>query len=262
MEEFAGLSALVTGGGAGLGWVVARHLVRRGAAVACLDLDVSELPDSCLGFQGDVSSDTVATAVAEAAESLGGLDIVVNNAGILSRGTIEDTDIAEWQRVFDVNVFGVVRVTRAALPWLRASRNAAVVNICSLGAVRGLPASAVYCASKGAVHALTLAMAADHVADGIRVNCVVPGPLDTPKSRRLLDSLPDRDAALAALAARQPMGHLITPDEVAAAVCYLASPLASASTGTSINIDGGALGIDVAAQAAARLLEGFRRETA
>lgn len=262
MEELAGLRALVTGGASGLGQVMARHLVMRGATVACLDLDISGLPDSCLGFQGDVSSDTVATVVAEVAEGLGGLDIVVNNAGILSRGTIEDNDIAEWQRVFDVNVFGIVRVTRAALPWLRESRSAAVVNICSLGAVRGLPASAAYCASKGAVYALTLSMAADHVADGIRVNCVVPGPLDTPKARRVLDSLPNRDAALAALAARQPMGHLISPDEVAAAVCYLASPLASASTGTSINIDGGALGIDVAAQAAVRLLEGFRRESA
>ena len=244
-EEFTGLSALVTGGGAGIGLATAKMLSARGARVACLDLDVAAVGEPLIGVPGDVSDDAVADAVAEAAGLLGGIDIVVNNAGVLSRGTIEDNDLAEWRRIFEVNVFGMVRVTRAALPWLRASDNAAVVNTCSLGALVGLPGSVIYGASKGAVYSLTLSLAADHLRDGIRVNCVVPAPVDTPWVRRVLDTVPDPQAALAVLAARQPIGRLITADEVAAAICYLAGPLAGASTGTSITVDGGARGIVV-----------------
>jgi 2-keto-3-deoxy-L-fuconate dehydrogenase len=250
VEDFAGLAALVTGGGSGIGLATARMLSERGARVACLDLDVSAVTPPCLGLRGDVSSDEVAATVAEAAERFDGLDVVVNNAGILSRGTIETTGIDEWQRVFDVNVFGMVRVTRAALPFLRQSASPAVVNMCSLGARVGLPTTVVYCSSKGAVYALTLAMAADHLADGIRVNCVIPAPVDTPWVHRQLDTVADPEAALAALAARQPMGRLVTADEVAAAICYLASPRAGALTGTSITVDAGTCGVNVAARAA------------
>ena len=120
----------------------------------------------------------VRAAVAEAGRALGRLDIVVNNAGIGAAGTVEDNDDDEWHRVLDVNVLGIVRVTRAALPLLRqAARDrgqAAIVNTCSVAATAGLPQRALYSASKGAVYSLTLAMAADHVAEGIRVNCVNP----------------------------------------------------------------------------------------
>jgi NAD(P)-dependent dehydrogenase (short-subunit alcohol dehydrogenase family) len=149
----------------------------------------------------------------------------------------------EWRRVFDVNVLGIVRVMRAALPHLRESDHASVVNTCSIAATAGLPDRALYSASKGAVLSLTLAMAADHLREGIRVNCVNPGTADTPWIARLLDSAVDPIAERAALEARQPSGRLVTADEVAAAVLYLAGPQAGATTGTSLAVDGGMAGL-------------------
>jgi 2-keto-3-deoxy-L-fuconate dehydrogenase len=182
-------------------------------------------------------------AVAGAAELLGGLDILVNNAGIGAAGTVEDNTDEQWHRVLDVNVLGMVRTTRAALPHLRGSAHAAIVNTCSIAATAGLPQRALYSASKGAVLSLTLAMAADHVREGIRVNCVNPGTADTPWIGRLLDSAPDPDAERAALNARQPMGRLVTAEEVAAAIAYLASPAAASVTGTALAVDGGMQGL-------------------
>ena len=171
----------------------------------------------------------------------------MNNAGIGAAGTVEDNDDDEWHRVLDVNVLGIVRTTRAALPLLRrAARErgqAAIVNTCSIAATAGLPQRALYCASKGAVYSLTLAMAADHVAEGIRVNCVNPGTAETPWVSRLLEAAPDPAAERAALNARQPMGRLVSADEVAAAIAYLASPLAGATTGTALAVDGGMQGL-------------------
>jgi 2-keto-3-deoxy-L-fuconate dehydrogenase len=242
--ELSGLRALVTGGGSGIGLATARMFAERGVRVACLDLDVSAVAPPLAGVSGDVSSDEVEHSVAAAIDALGGgLDILVNNAGVLTRGTVLDTPIDEWRRVFETNVFGMVRVTRAVLPWLRVSSHAAIVNTCSLGALVGLPGAVAYSSSKGAVYSLTLALAADHLPDGIRVNCVVPAPVDTPWIRRLVAAAPDPDAVLAAAAARQPNGRLVAAEEVAAAVCYLASPLAGATTGTSIMIDGGTRGV-------------------
>jgi 2-keto-3-deoxy-L-fuconate dehydrogenase len=253
--EFAGLAALVTGGASGIGLATARLLAARGARVAVLDRD--EGPEGVKAGQetaalypvvADVTDDAaVRAAVAEAGRALGRLDILVNNAGIGAAGTIEDNDDAEWYRVLDVNVLGIVRTTRAALPLLRRSARdrgqAAIVNTCSIAATAGLPQRALYCASKGAVYSLTLAMAADHVAEGIRVNCVNPGTVDTPWVGRLLDAAPDPRAERAALAARQPMGRLVSADEVAAAIAYLASPLAGATTGTALAVDGGMSGL-------------------
>jgi NAD(P)-dependent dehydrogenase (short-subunit alcohol dehydrogenase family) len=145
--------------------------------------------------------------------------------------------------VFEVNVLGIVRVTRAALPHLRSSPHAAVVNMCSIAATAGLPDRALYSASKGAVLSLTLAMAADHLHEGIRVNCVNPGTTDTPWIDRLLDRATDPAAERAALEARQPSGRLVTPEEVAAAVLHLAGPSAGATTGTSLAVDGGMSGL-------------------
>ncbi|WP_410592292.1 SDR family NAD(P)-dependent oxidoreductase [Amycolatopsis sp. lyj-23] len=241
--EFDGLRAVVTGGASGIGLATARMLARRGARVVCLDLnDVAEAP--LTGVRADVSDDgSVRAAVAAAVEHLGGLDVLVNNAGIGAQGTVEDNDDAEWHRVFDVNVVGMVRVSRAALPHLRESPAAAIVNTCSIAATAGLPQRALYSATKGAVLALTRAMAADHLADGIRVCCVNPGTAHTPWIDRLLSAADDPGAELAALAARQPTGRLVTADEVAAAICYLAGPAAGATTGTDLAVDGGMAGL-------------------
>ena len=182
-------------------------------------------------------------AVAAVADHFGGIDIVINNAGIGAAGDIAANDDDEWHRVFDVNVVGIARVTRAALPHLRRSTRAAIVNTCSVAAVVGLPDRALYSATKGAVASLTLAMATDHVREGIRVNAVTPGTADTPWVGRLLDQAEDRDAAAAALRARQPMGRLVSAPEVAHAIAYLASPNSSSTTGTLLAVDGGMAGL-------------------
>jgi NAD(P)-dependent dehydrogenase (short-subunit alcohol dehydrogenase family) len=238
-RDLAGLRAIVTGGGSGIGAAVARRLLLEGARVACLDLDPSGAPDGCVRVRADVSQASVADAVAEAIEQLGGLDVLVNNAGVGAAGSIEDSDDDEFRRVHEVNVLGTVRVTRAALQALRDSSVAVVVNTCSVAAQVGLPQRAAYSASKGAVWSLTLAMAADHLADGIRVCGVAPGTADTPWVQRLLDRADDPDAERAALEARQPIGRLVSADEVAAAICFLASPRSGSATGTVLTVDGG-----------------------
>ncbi len=246
MSEFSGLVALVTGAGSGIGLATARLLAERGARVACLDLDPSGVPDPLLGLTADVTdAASVDAAVATAVDRLGGLDVLVNNAGIGAQGTVETNPLDEWRGVLDVNVLGIVRLSRAALPHLRRSAHAAIVNTCSIVAWAGLPQRALYSASKGAVQALTLAMAADHVAEGVRVNCVNPGTADTPWVGRLLDAAADPAAERAALEARQPMGRLVSADEVAAAIAYLASPLAASTTGTVLAVDGGMAGLRV-----------------
>jgi 2-keto-3-deoxy-L-fuconate dehydrogenase len=242
--DFDGVVAAVTGGGSGIGLATARLLATRGASVAAIDLDPDAAAGSALPVIADVTDeDSLRAAVATVVERLGALDVLVNNAGIGATGTVEDNSYEEWRRVLDVNLLGVVRASRAALPHLRRSPVAAIVNTCSIAAVAGLPRRALYSATKGAVLALTLAMAADHVAEGIRVNCVVPGTADTPWVRRLLDATPDPEVELAALRARQPTGRLVGADEVATAIAYLASPLAVSTVGTALAVDGGMQGI-------------------
>jgi len=236
MSDFDGLVAVVTGGASGIGAATVALLESRGATVVSFDLDGKPACDV-------TDSASVDRAVAATIEQHGRLDILVNNAGIGAAGDVTANDDAEWLRVLDVNVVGIARVSRAALPHLRQSPKAAIVNTCSIVAEVGLPQRALYSASKGAVAALTRAMATDHVGDGIRVNAVVPGTADTPWVGRLLDAADDPEAAAAALKARQPMGRLVTADEVANAIVYLASPLASSTTGTLLAVDGGVIGL-------------------
>jgi NAD(P)-dependent dehydrogenase (short-subunit alcohol dehydrogenase family) len=244
MSDFEGLRALVTGGASGIGRATAELLAERGARVAVLDLDPGAVGAPLLAHRADVTDDpSVRRAVAAAAADLGGLDVLVNNAGVGAQGTVEDNDDAEWHRVLDVNVLGMVRTTRAALPHLRRSAHAAIVNTCSIAATAGLPQRALYSATKGAVLSLTLAMAADHVREGIRVNCVNPGTVDTPWVGRLLDAADDPAAERAALEGRQPTGRLVSATEVAGAIAYLASPLSGATTGTALAVDGGMQGL-------------------
>jgi 2-keto-3-deoxy-L-fuconate dehydrogenase len=244
MGDFDGMVALVTGGASGIGAATAGLLEERGARVAVLDLDPDAADARHLRLACDVGDRaSVDEAVGRVAADLGRLDVVVNNAGIGAQGDVAANDDDEWRRVLDVNVVGIVRVSRAALPHLRRSPRAAVVNTCSVVATLGLPNRALYAASKGAVLALTLAMAADHVREGIRVNCVTPGTVETPWVGRLLEAAGDPAAELAALRARQPLGRLVGPAEVAAAIAYLASPQAGATTGTALAVDGGMAGL-------------------
>jgi NAD(P)-dependent dehydrogenase (short-subunit alcohol dehydrogenase family) len=243
-RDFEGLVAAVTGGASGIGLATARLLRDRGARVAVLDLAPPPDGEGLLGVGCDVSSDAeVRAAVQRVAAELGGLDVLVNNAAVSATGTVADNPDDEWTRVLDVNVTGVVRVTRAALAHLVSSPAATVVTTCSVVALVGVPNRALYAATKGALYALTLAMAADHVGDGVRFNAVAPGTADTPWVARLLSAAADPDAERAALEARQPMGRLVTADEVAAAIAYLASPLSASTTGTVLTVDGGMAGL-------------------
>lgn len=243
-DELRGLNALVTGGASGIGAATAGLLAAEGARVAVLDAAPEGADPLHLVLRCDVTDDTeVRGAVDGAAGELGGLDIVVNNAAVGARGTVEDNGDDEWRAVLEANVLGTVRVSRAALPYLRRSSAAAVVNTCSVAATAGLPARALYSATKGAVLALTRSMAADHLAEGVRVNCVSPGTVDTPWVGRLLEAAPDPDAERRALEARQPHGRLVHAREVAGAVLHLASPRSGSTTGVSLPVDGGMQGL-------------------
>ena len=234
------LVAIVTGGASGIGAHTAALLRERGMQAVVLDRDVSAVPDGVPAFLCDVTDDAaVVSAVSAVVQRFGRLDIVVNNAGIGAIGDVAANSSAEWAHVFDVNVVAMARVAAAALPHLRRSPHAAIVNTSSIVAFVGVRQRALYAATKGAVAALTLAMAADHVADRIRVNAVAPGTADTPWIGRLLGQADDPAAAAEALRLRQPIGRLVTADEVAFAIAYLASPDAASTTGTVLRVDGG-----------------------
>lgn len=243
-NDFDGLVAVVTGGASGIGLATAKRLAELGARVACLDVRPGGVPDGLLGVACDVTDDaSVRAAVATVVERYGRLDVVCANAGIGAQGDVTVNDDDEWHCVLDVNVIGMARIVRAAWPYLQASPAAAIVLTGSIAAWAGLAQRALYSASKGAVHGLGLAMATDGLVHGIRVNVVAPGTADTPWIGRLLGAAADPEAERAALAARQPIGRLVSADEVANAITYLASPRSGSTTGTVLAVDGGMHGL-------------------
>lgn len=248
MNDFTGLVAIVTGGSSGIGAATAALLLDRGAKVAVLDRAVGAEPNLLYKICDVMDSESVDKVVGEVAQELGGIDVLVNNAGIGAVGDVAANGDEEWHRVFDVNVVGIARVTRAALPFLKRSSFAAIVNTSSVVARVGVPQRALYSATKGAVASLTLAMAADHVVDGIRVNAVLPGTADTPWVSRLLAQSSDASTAAESLRRRQPMGRLVTADEVANSIVFLASPYSLSTTGTLLSVDGGMSGVRVSAE--------------
>jgi NAD(P)-dependent dehydrogenase (short-subunit alcohol dehydrogenase family) len=202
------------------------------------------LADPLFGVAADVGDRTSAAAAIDRVGSrFGRIDVLVNNAGVGARGDVAANDDDEWARVLSINVTGIARVTSAALPWLRSSPSAAICNLASIAATAGLPERALYSASKGAVLSLTRAMAADHLRDGIRVNAVAPGTVDTPWVSRLLAAADDPDDERTQLARRQPHGRLVAAEEVADAVAYLVGPAAGSTTGTCLEVDGGMSGL-------------------
>ena len=241
-NEFAGLSAAITGAGSGIGLATAKLLKERGATVYGLDLNEGGLAGVATWIACDVGDDS---AVAEAFKKIPTLDIMINNAAISAVGTVVDNASEDWLKVLNVNVLGIVRTSKSAIPLLKKSKHAAIVNTCSVAATAGIPKRALYSASKGAVLSLTLAMANDHLQDKIRVNCVNPGTADTPWVQRLLSQAADPAAERAALEARQPMGRLVAAEEVASAIAYLASPLQGSTTGIALEVDGGMQGLRI-----------------
>lgn len=245
-RDFEGLTAVVTGAGSGIGLEVVKGLKSQGATVFGLDIQEGAMSEFAQYVKCDVgSSESVKSAFAQIAAKTSVLDVLVNNAGIGAIGTVEVATEDEWVRVLNINVIGIGRVSAAAMPHLKQSKCAAIVNTCSLAATAGIPKRAVYSASKGAVYALTLAMAADGITDGVRVNCVNPGTSDTPWVKNLLAQATDPDKELAALQARQPLGRLISPVEVASAIIYLANPAQASTTGTALAVDGGMQGLRI-----------------
>jgi len=235
MSSFAGARALVTGAGSGIGAAVARRLAAGGADVIVADVALQPVEALAREIGGrplelDVRvEDQVAGAMRD-------LDVLVNVAGIGSTTTAPETPLDVWEDVFAVNARGTFLCCKHAIPGMAERHRGSIVNIASVGALVGLRNRAAYCASKGAVVALTRALAVDHVGDGVRVNAVCPGTVDSPWVRRLVE---DAGESLDALRARQPMGRLGLPEEIAEAVAYLASDAAAFVTGTTLVIDGG-----------------------
>lgn len=243
-DEFKGLVAVVTGAGSGIGLAAAQHFHDNGAKVYGLDLQEGSMSPYAHFIACDIGDPaSVNSAFADLAKQTQVIDILANNAGIGATGTVEDASEEDWHKVLNINVVGTSRVSAAAMPLLRKSKSPAIVNTCSIAATAGIPKRAVYSASKGAIMSLTLAMAADHVKEGIRVNCVNPGTADTPWVARLLSQAKDPVAERAALEGRQPMGRLVNAQEVASAIAYLASPRQASTTGTILAVDGGMQGL-------------------
>jgi 2-keto-3-deoxy-L-fuconate dehydrogenase len=238
--RFEGRTAVVTGGASGIGYEIARQLLEEGARVLAADLDPTGVPAGASGFVCDVSKPTdVNSMVAAAIEEFGHIDILCNNAGIGSVHDVLGCDVEEWDRLFAVNVRGVFLGIKAALPSMLERAHGVIVNTASVAGMMGLRDRAAYCASKGAVISLTQQVAVQYAGTGVRCNCVCPGTVDSPWVGRLLDQADDPALARERLVARQPLGRLGEPTEVAKAVLYLASDDASFMTGSSLVIDGG-----------------------
>jgi NAD(P)-dependent dehydrogenase (short-subunit alcohol dehydrogenase family) len=241
-KRLDGRVALVTGAATGIGRATAERLAREGATVVAAIADESQR-SNVAAFDAivlDVRSEADwDRAIAHVEERHGGLDILVNNAGVHRRGTAPETTREVWDEVMAVNLWGTFLGSRSALAAMRRRGGGAIVNLCSMNALVGAAGATAYSASKGGVLALTRAMAIEHVADGIRVNCVCPGPVDTPIMDALVGGAPDPAAVRAAVEGRVPMGRLGTPEEIAAAIAFLASDDASFMTGAAVPVDGG-----------------------
>jgi 2-keto-3-deoxy-L-fuconate dehydrogenase len=248
--RLAGKNALITGAGSGIGRAMALAFVAEGARVFVADMHGDDAEESVLqalqaggdaaAFQADVTrSADVQAMIAACLDRFTRIDVLCNNAGIGSTQTVVDTPEDVWEAVFAVNVRGIFLCCKYALPHMIEAGGGVIVNTASVAGLVGLKNRAAYCASKGAVVSLTRAMAVDHVQQKIRCNCICPGTVDSPWVGRLLDAAPDPVAERAALVARQPMGRLGTPEEVARAAVYLASDDADFVTGSALVIDGG-----------------------
>jgi NAD(P)-dependent dehydrogenase (short-subunit alcohol dehydrogenase family) len=244
VKRLDGKRAIVTGGGAGIGRAIALRLAEEGARVVVADIDEEAAAAVAAEVEGQArhvdvtSSDAVRALVSGAVADLGGLDVMVNNAGVGAAGTVIDTSEEDFDRMMAVNVKGTFNGMKHAIPVLRDS-GGSVVNISSIAALVGIRDRAIYSATKGAIYAMTRAAAIDHVEEGVRVNCIVPGTVDTPWVARITAGYDDPAAARAAMEARQPHGRLVTPEEIAAMAAYLASDEAGSVVGAAMVVDGG-----------------------
>jgi NAD(P)-dependent dehydrogenase (short-subunit alcohol dehydrogenase family) len=232
----------VTGGASGIGAATVSRLRRDGMKVAAVDVDAGRLAqvDADFRARADVTSEeAIAGAVDESAAALGGLDVAVACAGVAGRGTVPETPLQEWEGVFAVNVRGVYLTAKAAIPHLCGAGGGAIVIVASQLGLVAAAGAAAYCASKGAVVQLTRAMAVDHAGEGIRVNCVCPGPTVTPLLEDYFELAADPAEERRRYEQAQAHGRLIEPEEIADAIAYLVSPAASSTIGAALVVDGG-----------------------
>ena len=244
--ELTGKRALVTGAGSGIGAAIAETFARAGAHVFVTDVqkDTAAATASRITAGGgsaasiplDVRDEAACTA---AAAATGPLDVLVNNAGIGHVGTALTTTAEDLDRLYAVNVRGMLNVTKAYLPEMIARRKGAIVNMASVAGLVGIRDRLAYATTKFAVVGLTKCMALDHAADGVRINCICPGRVETPWVAERIKAYPDPKAAYKEMAETQAMGRMGTPEEIAAAALYLASDAASFVTGSAFAIDGG-----------------------
>lgn len=243
----AGRRYLVAGGASGIGLAFARLAVSRGAAVAILDRDAAalseagrQLPSLAAALVCDVTdSEAVDRAVQEAAGALGGIDGVVNCAGIDLRADLESMRDDDWDRVMAVNLGGPMRVCRAAVPHLKRAGGGVIVNVSSAAGLSPLPGRSAYCAAKAGLNMFGKALAMELAVFGIRVVSVCPGAVDTPLLRSSYEEAPDSQAALAAIRARYALGRVAQPQELAETILFLSGPGASYITGATLAVDGG-----------------------
>ena len=253
MGTLEGQRALITGAASGIGRAAAKLFAREGAAVVLADRDVAkghvatreiqEHGGRALFVVCDVTcADDCARAVEQTVKAFGGLDMVLNCAGIIVRRSVVDLDEADWDRVMDVNVKSVYLMSKFAVPAIQAGgHGGSIINISSGWGLVGGPNAAAYCASKGAVVLLTKAMAIDLGPYNSRVNCLCPGDTDTPMLREEARQLGETEAKFMAGAANRPLGRVGTPEEIAQAALFLASDASSYVTGTTLVVDGGGL---------------------
>jgi meso-butanediol dehydrogenase / (S,S)-butanediol dehydrogenase / diacetyl reductase len=241
---------IITGGGSGIGRATSLLFADEGAHLVIADkraTSAQAVASECAsrGAQAMAVEANVASApdvkrmIGEAVERFGRLDVLVNNAGYGIPGTVVETDEDAWDALMAVNVRGVFLCSKYAIPVMKANGGGTIVNTASVVATVGVGNRAAYCASKGAVAALTRAIAIDHVGDGIRCNAIAPGTIDTPYFDDILKKSPDPGATRKALAARQLLGRLGTPEEIAAGILFLASDESRFATGTILTLDGG-----------------------
>lgn len=247
--KLAGKTALITGAGSGIGHKTAELMAREGAMVHVVDLrmeaaeavaqQIQAEGGKAQAWQADVADEGAMAALIQAVTANSGLDILVNNAGFGIAGSAVDTSLSDFQRIMAVNVEGVFLGCKYAIPVMQRQGHGVIVNTGSVAGLVGLRERAAYCASKGAVIAMTRAMALDHVASGIRINVVAPGTIESPYFKDIYARSDNPEALRAQYAARQPMNRLGTPEEVAKAILFLASDDSSFATGSILVLDGG-----------------------
>jgi meso-butanediol dehydrogenase / (S,S)-butanediol dehydrogenase / diacetyl reductase len=247
MERLAGKRAIVTGAANGIGRAIALRLASEGARVVIADVNeddaqgvAGEIDGETLVHKADVTRDgDVEALVGRAVSEWGGLDVMVNNAGVGVAGTAVTTTEEEYERVMDVCVRGTFLGMKHAIPAIKDAGGGSVINMSSVAALVGLVDRAVYSAAKGAIYSMTRASAIDHVGEGVRVNCIAPGTVDTPWVARITSGYDDPEEARANMRARQPHGRLVTPEEIAAMAAYLASDESASVIGACMVVDGG-----------------------